>query len=175
MKSLHAFLFAFGATLLMLGAVLLSNEFGLVWLVVVGLMLVGSFVVLGWQVGWDLFGANRPKWAGAVAVASILTILTLTLAFDIFPYAWNGLAMLLLAVCLAWRLVCDYASLFVRSQSPTAPADWSALHRGELPHAEHEEVSRQKDRLARSCEVHGKFVTRIGQFGTVSQPLKMNE
>jgi hypothetical protein len=48
---------------------------------------------------------------------------------------------------------------------PTQPANWDVVDRGHIPATTQDAVKHARQRLAESCEAHGKHVPRMGALG----------
>jgi hypothetical protein len=152
--------------------------------VMIGMMafFLGGFAALAIQVGMEFARPRQLKIASFVFVGFILSIAALGWTFNIFPYIWNGAAVLLLSLavlvlgaCVAWQCGCDYLGAFREPKAPASPLDWTALEKGLIPRTSDEKIDRQKDHFSHSYEVHGFCIPRTSHYGLIGRPLRMDE
>lgn len=79
-------------------------------------------------------------------------------------------------ILIVWRFLADYSPLiFKRKKRQYLPLNWRNVLTGDIPPTDRAKRARVKGKLSSSCEIHGKCVARVGWYGTVSHPLKMDE
>ncbi len=183
MRFPRTFLLAFvAASLLMLACAWLPKFAEIAVMIGISAFFFGGFAALAIQVGMEFAGRRILKIAGVVFVGFILSIAAIGWTFNIFPYIWNGvavlllgLAVMLLAACLFWRFVRDYLEMFLPRKLPVTPANWHSLEEGELPATGVETSAQARQRFAHSYGVNITCTPRAGPMGLISHPLRMDE
>ena len=175
MKSINAFLIAFGTTLLLLFAHAWSTGvLGYVWIAAVTITFLGGFVWLFFHVVLELLSQFKGARAKAFALVSLLALFALTVVLSGF-YAWTFILAFVLFCGIAWRGLQDFRDLCRPHSSQQGPANWQRLERGEIPVASDAQRQRAKERFAHSCELHITCTPRISDLGLSSHPLRMDE
>ena len=180
MKFPRTFLLAFVAASLLLFTCTWLPRF-LEFAVMIGIIafFFGGFAALAVQVGSEFTGRRNMKIAGLAFVGFILFVAALGWTFDILPYIWNGIAVMLLGLavlllggCLAWQCGRDYVGMFLRRKPLAGPANWQVLEAGELPPTDGQKA---KDRFRNSYGIKIVAKPRLGALGATTQPLSMDE
>lgn len=116
----------------------------------------------------------KSRTAASIGIGVSLLIVILTVTFDIFPYLVIGIITLFLAVMMFVDGVREYWRTSSRPP-PLAPPSWDAVDQEQFPVTSKVEGDHAKQRLAESCELHGKHIPRTGAYGLIEHPLRLDE